>query len=118
MAQINSGQKGDPEPEYEQEIFIGYESGAIGMFKFVLADGDGPGQYKIDHHVLISPQRIITDLKTKHVLSMFPFQAKKVNPMEGDTEFKLAVGYYAPYIQTFDIMESSDGTGYLFVDQK
>lgn len=38
--------------------------------------------------------------------------------MEGDSEFKLAVGYYAPYIQTFDIMESSDGTGYLFVDQK
>ena len=38
--------------------------------------------------------------------------------MQGDSEFKLAVGYYAPYIQTFDIMESSDGTGYIFVDQK
>ena len=38
--------------------------------------------------------------------------------MLGAAEFKLAVGYYAPYIQVFDIMESSEGSGYLFVDQK
>tara|TARA_B110000285_G_C14771975_1_gene444410 strand:- start:133 stop:375 length:243 start_codon:yes stop_codon:yes gene_type:complete len=76
MAKINSGEKGDPDPEYEQEIFIGYESGAIGLFKFILANSENGG-YKIEHTILISPQRIITDLKTKHVLAMYPFVAKK-----------------------------------------
>ena len=31
---------------------------------------------------------------------------------------RAAVGYFAKYIQTFDIMADTDGNGYLFVDQK
>jgi hypothetical protein len=50
------------------------------------------------------------------VLCIHPFEAKKIDPMAGAAEFKLAVGYYAPYIQVFDIMESTEGSGYLFVD--
>ena len=57
-------------------------------------------------------------MKTKHVLALLPFEAKKVDPMVGSQEFKLAVGYFAKYIQTFDIMADTDGNGYLFVDQK
>lgn len=53
MAQINGG-GGQPEAEYEQEVFVGYESGAIGMFKVELADKQGGG-YKIEIAVLISP---------------------------------------------------------------
>lgn len=52
------------------------------------------------------------------MLCIHPFEAKKIDPMAGAAEFKLAVGYYAPYIQVFDIMESTEGSGYLFVDQK
>ena len=55
MAQINGGGAvGDAAPEYEHEVFVGYESGALGMFKIELADKQGGG-YKIAHSILISP---------------------------------------------------------------
>mmetsp|Transcript_22373 Transcript_22373/g.34636 ORF Transcript_22373/g.34636 Transcript_22373/m.34636 type:complete len:80 (+) Transcript_22373:894-1133(+) len=72
--------------------------------------------YRIQHTVLISPHRVITELKTKHVLTMLPIDVKEPSPMSLQNEFKLAIGYYAKYIQVFDIMSSSDNQGYVFID--
>jgi hypothetical protein len=67
--------------------------------------------------VLISPQRIVTDMSTKHVLTMLPISVKKAAE-DIANDFKLACGFYAPYIQIFDLMESSEGTSYVFMDSK
>ena len=55
-------------------------------------------------------------MKTKHVLCMLPISMKNKGDVSND--FKLACGFYAPYIQIFDLMESSEGTSYVFMDQK
>jgi len=65
----------------------------------------------------MSPQRVITEMKTKHILCLLPIQAAKNSPGANIT-FKLAIGYYAKYIQLFEMMDSSDGNGYVFVDQR
>ena len=96
-------------------MFIGYESGAIGLFKLWLSEGK-EDTYKIEHLVYISPHRVITDLKTKHVLCMLPVENKQANPLSAQSEFKLVIGYYAQYLQAFDIMQSSDNMGYVFID--
>lgn len=94
MDEINNGIK-DAAPDYEQEVFLGFESGAIGLFKLEL---DENRDFKIVCTTLIAPQRVVTEMKTKHVLTLLPFEAKKVDPMVGAQEFKLAVGYFSKYI--------------------
>ena len=79
MNEINLGIKDAP-PDFEQEVFLGFESGAIGLFKLQL---DENRNFKIVCTVLISPQRVVTEMKTKHVLALLPFEAKKIDPMVG-----------------------------------
>lgn len=81
--------------EDHHEVFLGYESGAFGLMRIWLSkDEDTP--YKIEHLVLISPQRVVTDINTKHVLCMLPIKVKSEADMSND--FKLAVGFYSKYI--------------------
>jgi hypothetical protein len=54
-------------------------------------------------------------MSTKHVLAMLPISVKKAAD-DVSNDFKLACGFYAPYIQTFDLMESSEGTSYVIMD--
>ena len=65
---------------------------------------------------------MITDIKTKHVLSILPIELKKeedvIKGIGDGTDIKLVVGLYAKYIKTFDLMESSVGSRYVFMDQK
>jgi hypothetical protein len=64
----------DTETENMHEIFMGYESGAIAIFQAHLSrKEDAP--FFIESHVLISQQRIITEVRTKHVLSLLPVQS-------------------------------------------
>jgi len=56
-------------------------------------------------------------MSTKHVLTMLPITVKSAET-DVSNDFKLACGFYAPYIQIFDLMESSEGTSYVFMDQK
>jgi hypothetical protein len=51
MNEINLGIKDAP-PEYEQEVFLGFESGAIGLFKLNL---DENRDFKIVCTTLIAP---------------------------------------------------------------
>mmetsp|Transcript_2641 Transcript_2641/g.4410 ORF Transcript_2641/g.4410 Transcript_2641/m.4410 type:complete len:185 (+) Transcript_2641:720-1274(+) len=106
--------------EVHHEVFLGYESGAIGLFKLWLSEGlVNPDDYKIEHLVLISPHRVITDLKTKHILSMLHIDSPSVEKeLVPSNEFKLVVGFYANYLKTFDMMETSSANGYIFMDQK
>lgn len=119
MGQVEEN-KGDAyQEEPDHEILLGYESGAVGLFKIQLDKNAGKGKFNIEHTVLISPQNVnITDVKTKHVLSMLPLETKKAGDIMGSNDFKLIVGYYARFVQSFDIMESSNGSGYVFMDQK
>ena len=113
-------QKGDAyQEEPDHEVLLGYESGAIGLFKIALDKKTAKGKFNIDFLVLISPQNVnITDVKTKHVLSLLPLETKKAGDIMGSNDFKLIVGYYARFVQSFDVMESSNGSGYVFLDQK
>ena len=54
-------------------------------------------------------------MKTKHILCLLPIESASTS-VEPNISFKLAIGYYAKYIQLFEMMESSDGNGYVFVD--
>ena len=54
-------------------------------------------------------------MSTKHVLSMLPITVKKAEA-DVSNDFKLACGFYAPYIQIFDLMESSEGSSYVIMD--
>jgi hypothetical protein len=45
----------------------------------------------------MSPQRVITELKTKHILCLLPIEAA-VTSAGANITFKLAIGYYAKYI--------------------
>ena len=68
------------------EVFLGFESGAIGLLGLNINE-----KLELTSSILISPHRVITDLKTKHVLTMLPIEA-------GNQCVKLVVGYYAKYI--------------------
>ena len=104
--------KSKEEHEDIHEVFLGYESGAIGMFTVHLSRIEG-APIHVEHHVQIAPQRVMADKSTRHVLTMLPIYVDPKSPT-----FKLAVGFYAKYIQIFDLMQSSVGESYVFMDQK
>ena len=90
------------------ELFVGYESGAIGAFRFWL---DDIHENKISFSQVISTQKMIQDPNVHHILSM---EAIYLKP--GD--LKLAVGYYSPLLQTLDFTSASDFDSYILVSQK
>ena len=56
------------EHKYDPELFVGYESGAVGMFKMFISKNTN-GEMQIKTLKLFSAQKLIQDLKVKHVLS-------------------------------------------------
>lgn len=110
--------------ENDHEVFIGYESGAVGLIKIWL-EAISVTKQQLEFHTLISPQRVVAELKTKHILCMHPVEnyARDAKPYQiykraQQADFKLVVGYFANFIQIFDLMESSDGKSYVFIDQR
>lgn len=67
--------------EADHEVFIGYESGAVGMFKISLkslpakepADPEAP-TIDVEVIIYISPQKVTADIDCKHVLTMLPME--------------------------------------------
>lgn len=84
---LNEGQglmnmpKPDENQESDHEVFIGYQSGAVGMFKIwikaIIIPEDAkkepdPADPTIEmcHKIYIAPQKITADVDMKHVLAM------------------------------------------------
>ena len=75
--------------EADHEVFVGYESGAVGMFRICIKslpakDPVDPEAPTIDIEVImyISPQKVTADMDCKHVLTMLPMECtnpKKLN---------------------------------------
>ncbi|CDW71774.1 UNKNOWN [Stylonychia lemnae] len=99
---IPKSKPADIPPNSCPELFIGYESGAIGAFK-IKFDYNG----KLSCLQVISTQKVIQDPNIHHVLSLETIYLK---PDVAD--FKLAVGYYSQIIQTLDFTQASDGDTY------
>jgi len=94
----------------DPELFVGYESGAIGMFKMQIEKNKN-GEMQIHTIKLFSAQKLIQDLKVKHVLSF------SVTHFSEDSEdFKLAIGYYSNIMQTIDFTSGYKNNSYTMVD--
>jgi hypothetical protein len=90
------------------ELFVGYESGAVGGFR-VFYDHI---KDKLSFKQVLSTQKIIQDPNIHHLLSM------EVMYMKAQCEdIKLVVGYYGNILQTIDFTRGSDGDAYIMVSQ-
>ena len=81
----------------EPELFVCYESGAMGLFRIALgasmADGS-PG--KLRDTKLFTAQKFIQDPSVRHILSL---GVSHVNP-ETELDFMISIGYYSQIFQT------------------
>lgn len=95
--------KPDDDKESDHEVFIGYQSGAVGMFKIWIKgiivpegakepDPDDP-TIEMCHKIYIAPQKITADVDMKHVLAMLPLECSNPDKVNISNDFKLAVGY-------------------------
>ena len=79
------------------ELFVGYESGSIGMFRISLepnqADGT-PGKLHILK--LFTAQKFIQDANVRHILSL---GVVHINP-QTEQDFDISIGYYSQMLQT------------------
>ena len=97
----------------ESELFVGFESGAIGLFRLGLgasmADGT-PG--KLTHIKLFTAQKLIQDPNVRHILSL------GVAHTQPDTEvdFIISIGYYSQIFQTIQFVQGFDRNQYTMVD--
>ncbi len=71
------------------ELFVGYESGAIGGFR-VFYDTI---KEKLSYKQVLSTQKMIQDPNIHHVLSLEPLYLKA-----DCDDLKLVVGYYGPVL--------------------
>ena len=94
----------------DPDLIIGYESGAISIFKLKLAENK-EGQCVLTPIKFFSAMKYIQDLKVKHVLSFGSIQVS-------ETDFKLAIGYYSSMIQTIKFTDSYDPNSYIMLDQQ
>lgn len=63
----------------------------------------------VESHIIISAQRFNSDTNIKHVLSLLPVLLP--------TKLKLVIGYFTPFMQSYDLMDASDDQqGYVFMD--
>ena len=66
--------------EADHEVFVGYESGAVGMFRIYLkslpvkeGDEEAP-TLDVEVVMYIAPQKVTADIDCKHVLAMLPME--------------------------------------------
>ena len=110
--------------EADHEVFVGYESGAVGMFRIYIKslpiqEPADPAAPTIDIEVImyIAPQKVTADMDCKHVLTMLPMECTNPKKLNQSKDFKLGVGYNAKCVQVLDIMEWVK-EGYNFMDTK
>ena len=103
----------DCEAKTHPELFVGYESGAIGMFRLELEQKslkDTTPVFKIIK--LFSAQKLIQDVEIKHVLSL---AATHLNVENKD--FILSIGYYSQRMQTINFIVGYENDSYTMMDQ-
>lgn len=106
-----------PVMEDYHEVFLGYESGAIGMIRISLAVNSP--EPKVESLILILPRKIISELGAKHILSLHSIETRDENHPDPLNEFRLAIGQYSKSLQVLYFIESSGGDdNYVVLDQK
>lgn len=103
----------DCEAKQHPELFVGYESGAIGMFRLELQQESMRSttpKFKIIK--LFSAQKLIQDVEIKHVLSL---AATHLSPEVQD--FTLSIGYYSQRMQTISFIVGFENDSYTMMDQ-
>ena len=94
----------------DPEMFIGFENGAVGMFKLVIEEGKkGLGVQVIK---LFTGQKVIQDPNVKHVLSLASTRYDPTNP-----DFTLSIGYYSALLQTIKFITGYQDNSYTMMDQ-
>ncbi len=100
---LDAEKKKDEYIESDHEVFIGFETGAVGMFRIwlkslVVPEGADPETHpsiEIELMVYIAPQKITAEMECKHVLAMLPMECSNPKLVNSSKDFKLAVGYNA-----------------------
>ena len=96
MNQINKmNNTGVPEQEVPvmedyHEVFLGYESGAIGLVRISLSPDDTAP--KIEHLIMILPRKIVSDFGAKHILALHCIDTSNAKHADPLNEFRLVVG--------------------------
>ena len=90
------------------ELFVGYESGAVGGFR-VFYDNI---KDKLTFKQVLSTQKMIQDPNIHHVLAIEPIYMKAESE-----DIKLVVGYYGNVLQTTEFTRGSDGDAYIMICQ-
>lgn len=97
----------------EPELFVGYESGSIGLFRLSVnnSNADGtPGDLR--QIKMFTAQKLIQDPSVKHILSIGVAHTNS----EEELDFTLSIGYYSKIIQTIKFVPGFDTTQYTMVD--
>ena len=94
----------------DPEMFIGFENGAIGMFKLVIEEGKKGLEVQVIK--LFTGQKVIQDPNVKHVLSLASTRYDPTNP-----DFTLSIGYYSALLQTIKFITGYQDNSYTMMDQ-
>ena len=94
----------------DPEMFIGFENGAVGMFKLVIEEGKKGLEVQVIK--LFTGQKVIQDPNVKHVLSLASTRYDPTNP-----DFTLSIGYYSALLQTIKFITGYQDNSYTMMDQ-
>ena len=84
-----------PVMEDYHEVFLGYESGAIGMVRVSLGVNSADDAPKIESLILILPRKIISELGAKHILALHSIETRNESHPDPLNEFRLAIGQFS-----------------------
>ena len=94
----------------DPEMFVGFENGAVGMFKLVIEEGKKGLEVQVIK--LFTGQKVIQDPNVKHVLSLASTRYDPTNP-----DFTLSIGYYSALLQTIKFITGYQDNSYTMMDQ-
>ena len=97
----------------DPELFIGFESGAVGMFRIFITNNKKTKALSIQSVKMFSCQKVIQDIKVRHVLS---FSSLHIGNKKETEDFTLAIGYYASLMQTISFVSGYEQDSYTMID--
>ena len=98
----------------EAELFVGFENGAIGLFRISLGPSVSEGvPGPIKTFKMFTAQKLIQDPNMRHILSI---GVAHTNPTQ-DVDFTISIGYYSKLIQTIKFTAGLQDNNYTMVDQ-
>lgn len=99
----------------DPELFVGFESGAIGMFRIYIGyPKKTETTLGMQFVRMFSAAKMIQDIKVRHVLSMSSLHFGN----KDKEDFTLAIGYYASLLQTISFVSGYEQDSYTMIDHK